>query len=257
MPTSVKPVYLYDTTLRDGTQGEGFQLSGLDKLRIAERLDQFGVDYIEGGWPGSNPKDVEFFREAKKLKLSHAKLAAFGSTRRADTPVEQDPQVALLLDAETPVVTIEQRQLRAVRRAGSIIWFDFATLCAGPRSQNDYLEIANCYHTVILSDVPKMGAEMASEARRFTWLIDIFYDCKVKLLISAEVAPHLLYTEGAMAGDILFPTPTWLPFPGSDLVTFSYENEVFLPVLSNPQNQAKWGEVPTREIMDRFHNFFF
>lgn len=106
MSTPVKPVYLYDTTLRDGTQGEGFQLSGLDKLRIAERLDQFGIDYIEGGWPGSNPKDVEFFREAKKLKLKHAKLAAFGSTRRADTPVEQDAQVALLLEAETPVVTI-------------------------------------------------------------------------------------------------------------------------------------------------------
>jgi 2-isopropylmalate synthase len=106
MSTPVKPVYLYDTTLRDGTQGEGFQLSGLDKLRIAERLDQFGIDCIEGGWPGSNPKDVEFFREAKKLTLQHAKLAAFGSTRRADTPVELDPQVALLLEAETPVVTI-------------------------------------------------------------------------------------------------------------------------------------------------------
>ncbi len=106
MPTTHKPVFLYDTTLRDGTQGEGFQLSGLDKLRIAERLDQFGVDYIEGGWPGSNPKDVEFFREAKKLRLQHAKLAAFGSTRRADTAVENDPQVALLLEAETPVVTI-------------------------------------------------------------------------------------------------------------------------------------------------------
>lgn len=103
---SSKPVFLYDTTLRDGTQGEGFQLSGLDKLRIAQRLDEFGIDYIEGGWPGSNPKDIEFFREAKKLKLSHAKLAAFGSTRRADTPVEEDPQVRLLLEAETPVVTI-------------------------------------------------------------------------------------------------------------------------------------------------------
>ncbi len=101
-----KSVFLYDTTLRDGTQGEGFQLSGLDKLRIAERLDAFGVDYIEGGWPGSNPKDIEFFREAKKLKLQHAKLAAFGSTRRADTPVQDDPQVRLLLEAETPVVTI-------------------------------------------------------------------------------------------------------------------------------------------------------
>ena len=103
---STKPVFLYDTTLRDGTQGEGFQLSGLDKLRIAERLDEFGIDYIEGGWPGSNPKDIEFFREAKKLKLKHAKLAAFGSTRRADVPVEEDPQVRLLLEAETPVVTI-------------------------------------------------------------------------------------------------------------------------------------------------------
>ena len=103
---SSKPVFLYDTTLRDGTQGEGFQLSGLDKLRIAQRLDEFGIDYIEGGWPGSNPKDIEFFREAKNLKLTHAKLAAFGSTRRADTPVEEDPQVRLLLEAETPVVTI-------------------------------------------------------------------------------------------------------------------------------------------------------
>jgi 2-isopropylmalate synthase len=103
---SAKSLFLYDTTLRDGTQGEGFQLSGLDKLRIAERLDSFGFDYIEGGWPGSNPKDVEFFHEAKKLKLKHAKLAAFGSTRRADVAVEDDAQVRLLLEAETPVVTI-------------------------------------------------------------------------------------------------------------------------------------------------------
>ncbi|MFZ9935730.1 MAG: citramalate synthase [Luteolibacter sp.] len=103
---SDKPVFIYDTTLRDGTQGEGFQLSGLDKLRIARRLDEFGIDYIEGGWPGSNPKDVEFFQEAKKLGLKHARLAAFGSTRRANTAVEDDPQVRLLLEAETPVVTI-------------------------------------------------------------------------------------------------------------------------------------------------------
>jgi 2-isopropylmalate synthase len=102
----MKPVHLYDTTLRDGTQGEGFQLSMLDKLRIAERLDAFGIDYIEGGWPGSNPKDIEFFREAVKLELRHAKLAAFGSTRRADLAVEDDPQVRLLLEAGTPVVTI-------------------------------------------------------------------------------------------------------------------------------------------------------
>jgi 2-isopropylmalate synthase len=102
----MKSVFLYDTTLRDGTQGEGFQLSGLDKLRIAKRLDEFGIDYIEGGWPGSNPKDIEFFREAAKLDLGHAKLAAFGSTRRAGVAVDEDPQVRLLIEAETPVVTI-------------------------------------------------------------------------------------------------------------------------------------------------------
>ena len=101
-----KPVFIYDTTLRDGTQGEGFQLSGMDKLRIARCLDDFGIDFIEGGWPGSNPKDIEFFCEAKKLNLKHARLAAFGSTRRADVAVTADAQVRLLLEAETPVVTI-------------------------------------------------------------------------------------------------------------------------------------------------------
>ena len=99
-------VTLYDTTLRDGSQGEGIHFSLADKLRIAQRLDTFGMHYIEGGWPGSNEKDVEFFREAKKLKFKHAKLAAFGSTRRANTPVEKDAQVAMLLDAGTPVITL-------------------------------------------------------------------------------------------------------------------------------------------------------
>jgi len=99
-------ITLYDTTLRDGAQGEGIHFSLADKLRIAQRLDAFGMHYIEGGWPGSNEKDIEFFREAKKLKFQHAKLAAFGSTRRAGTAVEKDPQVALLLEAGTPVVTL-------------------------------------------------------------------------------------------------------------------------------------------------------
>ena len=99
-------VRIYDTTLRDGTQGEGFSLSGLDKIRIAKRLDAFGVDYIEGGWPGSNPKDIEFFKAAAQETWQHAKIAAFGSTRRADISVEEDPQVQLLIDAQTPVITI-------------------------------------------------------------------------------------------------------------------------------------------------------
>ncbi len=100
-----RTVAIYDTTLRDGTQGEGVSFSSLDKIRIAEKLDEFGVDYIEGGWPGSNPKDVSFFEEARKREWKHAKIAAFGSTRRADRKVEEDPQVQTLLDAQTPVVT--------------------------------------------------------------------------------------------------------------------------------------------------------
>jgi cell division protein ZapE len=102
---------------------------------------------------------------------------------------------------EDPRVHIEAREIRALRRAGGAIWFDFATLCGGPRSQNDYLEIASRFHTVILSEVPRMSAAMSSEARRFTWLIDVFYDHKIKLLMSAEVPPDQLYTEGMLANE--------------------------------------------------------
>ena len=99
-------ISLYDTTLRDGTQAEGVNFSLKDKLRIAEKLDAFGVHYIEGGWPGSNEKDIAFFRAARKLRLRHAQLAAFGSTRRAHVTAAKDPQVQLLVNAQTPVVTI-------------------------------------------------------------------------------------------------------------------------------------------------------
>jgi 2-isopropylmalate synthase len=103
----MKPqVEIYDTTLRDGSQGEGINFSVADKLRIAEKLDAFGVHYIEGGWPGSNPKDIEFFAEAKRKKFKNARLAAFGSTRKKGIPVERDEQVRLLVEAATPVVTI-------------------------------------------------------------------------------------------------------------------------------------------------------
>ena len=103
----MKPeVEIYDTTLRDGSQGEGINLSVMDKLRITERLDAFGVHFIEGGWPGSNPKDIEYFAAAKGRRLKHARLAAFGSTRRKGVAVENDDQVRLLIEAETPVVTI-------------------------------------------------------------------------------------------------------------------------------------------------------
>lgn len=103
---SSSPVKIYDTTLRDGTQGEGISFSVTDKLLIAERLDAFGVDYIEGGFPGSNPRDITFFAEAQKLQLKHAKLAAFGSTRRAGVKAEEDLQLKTLLDSGMPVMTL-------------------------------------------------------------------------------------------------------------------------------------------------------
>ena len=102
---------------------------------------------------------------------------------------------------QDPRLHIESREIRALRRAGSIIWFDFATLCGGPRSQNDYLEIASQFHTVILSGIPQMSASNSSEARRFTWLIDVFYDHKIKLIMSAQVSAAELYTEGVLSNE--------------------------------------------------------
>jgi 2-isopropylmalate synthase len=103
----MKPeVEIYDTTLRDGSQGEGINFSALDKLRIAEKLDAFGVHYIEGGWPGSNPKDMEFFKQAASRKWKHARIAAFSMTRRKGIPVENDELMRQILEAGTPIATI-------------------------------------------------------------------------------------------------------------------------------------------------------
>jgi 2-isopropylmalate synthase len=99
-------IYTFDTTLRDGTQGESVSLSVEDKLAITQKLDELGIDYIEGGWPGSNPKDKEFFARAADLKLHHSRLTAFGSTRFAKNPVEEDRNVLALVEAGTPVVSI-------------------------------------------------------------------------------------------------------------------------------------------------------
>ena len=97
---------IYDTTLRDGTQMEGISLSVEDKLKIAQKLDELGIHYIEGGWPGSNPKDVEFFVRVQSLRLANAKIVAFGSTRRAGVRAEDDPNLRALVDAQTPAVTL-------------------------------------------------------------------------------------------------------------------------------------------------------
>ncbi|HSV78256.1 MAG TPA: cell division protein ZapE [Ramlibacter sp.] len=133
-------------------------------------------------------------RTMEHLKLYHTPLGP-----QADA--EMNDAFSRLAEAhdEDPVLHIEHREIRARRKAGGVVWFDFRTLCGGPRSQNDYLEIATQFHTVLLSGVPRMAVRNASEARRFTWLVDVLYDRRVKMIVSAEVAPEALYTEGPLA----------------------------------------------------------
>lgn len=154
---------------------------------LEEKLDIFNVD-AGTDYRKRSLEQVQVYHWPSGESATEALLQAFYAV--AETQEEKDP---LLL--------IEKREIRALHRAGSVVWFDFQTLCGGPRSQNDYLEIATQFHTVILSDIPKMTPRMQSEARRFTWLIDVFYDHKVKLLMSAEVVPEQLYMEGPMSGE--------------------------------------------------------
>src|SRR5690606_20576435 len=131
---------------------------------------------------------------------------ALEQVQRYHTPLDDAAQSALAeaFDAiaetppQPPVLHIENREVRALRLAGGVVWFDFATLCGGPRSQNDYLELASRFHTVLLSGVPRMGPRHASEARRFTWLVDVLYDHKVTLIMSAECEAEQLYTQGPL-----------------------------------------------------------
>ena len=101
-----RQVQIYDTTLRDGTQAENFNLSLNDKIKISQKLDDLGIDFIEGGWPGSNPQAVEFFQAMQGVHLRHARLTAFGSTRMFANPAEQDANLQALIAAKTPVITI-------------------------------------------------------------------------------------------------------------------------------------------------------
>jgi cell division protein ZapE len=134
-------------------------------------------------------------RTMEQVKLYHTPLGP-----QADAEMDQAfTRLAETHDDADPVLHIEHREIRARRKAGGVVWFDFRTLCGGPRSQNDYLEIATQFHTVLLSDVPKMSVRLASEARRFTWLVDVLYDRRVKLILSAEVPAEALYTEGPLA----------------------------------------------------------
>ena len=171
-------------------QPDGLYPDGLHRDRILpaiallnQRMEVINVD---------NGTDYRR-RTLEQAKLYHSPLGP-----QADAEMERTfDQLAEVRD-EDPVLHIEAREITARRKAGGVVWFDFRTLCGGPRSQNDYLEIATQFHTVLLSDVPYMPVSMASPARRFTWLIDVLYDRRVKLILSAAVPPEQLYTEGPL-----------------------------------------------------------
>jgi cell division protein ZapE len=127
------------------------------------------------------------------VELYHTPLGA-----DADTAMNDAFERLAEAKDESPLLKIEHREIRARRRAGGVVWFDFRELCGGPRSQNDYLELATQFHTLLLSGVPQMSPRLASEARRFTWLVDVLYDRRVKLILSAAVEPEALYTEGPL-----------------------------------------------------------
>jgi cell division protein ZapE len=133
-------------------------------------------------------------RTLERVKLYHTPLGP-----QADAQMDAAFSALAECQDEAPVLTIEHREIRARRKAGGVVWFDFASLCGGPRSQNDYLELASQFHTVMVSDVPQMSVNMASPARRFTWLVDVLYDRRVKLILSAAVPPEALYTEGPLS----------------------------------------------------------
>jgi cell division protein ZapE len=156
-------------------------LPAIDLLN--EKLEVVGVD---------NGVDYRG-RAMQQVKLYHTPLGPDADAQMNDAFT----RLAELHD-EDPVLHIESREIHARRKAGGVVWFDFKTLCGGPRSQNDYLEIAAQFHTVLLSDVPQLPVRMASEARRFTWLVDVLYDRRVKLIMSAQVPPEALYTEGPL-----------------------------------------------------------
>jgi cell division protein ZapE len=151
---------------------------------LKARLEVIGVD-----------NGIDYRRRTMEhVKLYHTPLGAQADAEMADAFA----QLAEAKD-ESPLLHIEHRELHARRRAGGVVWFDFKELCGGPRSQNDYLELATQFHTVLLSGVPQMTPRHASEARRFTWLVDVMYDRRIKLIMSADVEPQALYAEGPLA----------------------------------------------------------
>lgn len=165
--------------------------NGLHRDRILPAIEllksQLEVVHVDAG------------NDYRHRTLEHVQAYHWPLNDEAEASLQQAFEELAECADESPVMTIEARQIQARRKAGGVVWFEFKTLCGGPRSQNDYLEIASQFHTVILSRIPQMAVRQASEARRFTWLVDVLYDRRVRLIMSAEVEPEQLYLSGPMS----------------------------------------------------------
>ena len=172
--------YHPDLLFKDGLQRSRF-LPAIELIK--EKLDIINVD-----------AGIDYRRRAmEQVKVYHFPLDA-----SAEAELKQEFERIAEVSDETQALDVEGREISYRRRAGGIVWFDFAALCDGPRSYADYVDIARRFHTVVVSNIPRLQARDSSAARRFTWLIDVFYDSRIKLIISAEVAAPQLYETGLM-----------------------------------------------------------
>jgi cell division protein ZapE len=172
---------------------DGLYPDGLQRERFLPTIALINerLDVVHIGGP------VDYRRRAlERLKVYHAPLGPV-----AEEALEATFRQVADVEEEHHELDVEGRVIPYRRRAGGVVWFDFEVLCGGPRSHLDYLDLAKRFHTVLLSNVPRLSPKRANEARRFTWLVDIFYDCGVKLVVSAEAEPEALYTEGVLANE--------------------------------------------------------
>ncbi|MBL8377973.1 MAG: AFG1 family ATPase [Burkholderiales bacterium] len=177
--------YHPDTLWKDGLQRAQF-VPAIELIK--ERLDVINVD-----------AGVDYRRRALELaKVYHTPIDE--TTGAALT--REFERIAEVEDEDQPL-DVEGRVIPYIRRAGGIVWFSFAALCGGPRSYTDYVDLARRFHTIVLSDIPEMGPRLAAEARRFTWLIDVLYDARVKVILSAAVEPEKLYTAGVLVHEFV------------------------------------------------------
>ena len=170
---------------------DGLYPNGLHRDRILPAIELLKADH--------QVINVDNGTDYRRRTLEHVRLYHCPLGPEADAEMKQAFDELAEARDENPLLRIEAREIRALRRAGGVVWFDFKELCGGPRSQSDYLEIASQFHTVLLSNVPYMPVSMASAARRFTWLVDVLYDRRVKFVLSAGVPAEALYTEGPLS----------------------------------------------------------